>query len=112
MPTARESEKLFILVIHIKHSQSFKDEKMKLFLIILGLLIVALLVAGCVQLSATCILTAKTIGATEHAHMWCVGETYTKDFCDTNHVCHKHKINEYSNLAEAAGAGPHTHQLK
>jgi len=85
---------------------------MKIIYLVLVLLALLLEVSGCVQLSATCVPTVKTIDAAEHSHMWCVGEAYTKDFCTTDNVCHKHKINEYANLAEAAGEGPHTHRLK
>jgi hypothetical protein len=84
-------------------------------MIILGLLAITMLVPGCGagQISATCFPTISTSSeAPPHSHMWCVGAAYTKNYCDKDGVCHKHKINESANLAEPAGIGPHTHVLQ
>lgn len=51
-------------------------------------------------------------GAPSHTHRWCSDQEFTEDFCNAQGQCHKHRINKKQNLAEAAGAGPHTHQLK
>ena len=81
--------------------------------ILLGFLALVLLVMGCVQMSATCFTTATTSPeAPNHMHLWCVGEEFTKEYCTPEGVCHRHKINEGSNLAESTGDGPHTHKLK
>jgi hypothetical protein len=76
---------------------------------------VILLLSGCGmgQLSATCVSTLSTSPeAPDHAHNWCVGVEYTKNYCDAQGECHKHKINEVENIAEPAGIGPHTHALR
>jgi hypothetical protein len=82
---------------------------------VLILLALALLFSGCGkgQLSATCMPTKDTsAGAPPHSHNWCVGETYTRNYCTPEGVCHKHKLNEPQNIAEAAGEPTHTHTLK
>lgn len=86
------------------------------------LLILGVIILGCAQeqmpeqeqeeMEEQCFVTASTSSeAPDHPHRWCEGEEYTEDFCNQEGVCHKHKINEEENLAEAAGLGPHTHQL-
>ena len=50
--------------------------------------------------------------APAHTHRWCEGAETTLGFCNAQGVCHTHPINEDENLAEAAGLGPHTHNLK
>lgn len=55
----------------------------------------------------TCQDTVSTTGAPDHVHTWCDGDEFTGE---TNG--HKHKINLADNLAEAAGLGGHTHQLR
>lgn len=60
-----------------------------------------------------CGVTISTsAGAPDHPHRWCSNQEFTEDFCNAQGQCHKHRINKGQNLAEAAGAGPHTHQLK
>jgi hypothetical protein len=89
--------------------------KLTALYVLFGVLAVALLVlaTSCIQKSATCFNTIKTSPeAPNHMHMWCVGEQFTKNYCTPDNVCHRHNINEGSNLAEPAGVGPHTHALQ
>ncbi len=50
--------------------------------------------------------------APAHSHRWCEGAESTLKFCNDQGVCHTHTINETANLAEPAGLGPHTHNLR
>ncbi|HJX06210.1 MAG TPA: DUF4382 domain-containing protein [Candidatus Nanoarchaeia archaeon] len=60
-----------------------------------------------------CFATVSTSAeAANHVHVWCEEDEYTADYCNDEEVCHTHLLNEAGNLAEAAGAGPHTHALK
>jgi len=69
-------------------------------------------VIDAVMLPPPCHLTVGTSSeAPAHQHVWCEGANETLPFCNVMGVCHVHPINETENLAEAAGAGPHTHNL-
>ena len=88
--------------------------KISIWLILTLALLAALMIAGCVnQMSATCFPTVKTSPEVpNHIHMWCLGQEYTKEYCNAEKVCHRHVINEAANIAEAPSINPHTHQLK
>ncbi|TAJ43955.1 fasciclin domain-containing protein [Methanofollis fontis] len=69
-------------------------------------------VIDAVMLPPTCHLTVGTSeGAPDHQHVWCEGAAETLPFCNDMGACHTHPIDEGGNMAEAAGAGPHTHDL-
>jgi uncharacterized surface protein with fasciclin (FAS1) repeats len=69
-------------------------------------------VIDAVMLPPSCRLTVGTSSeAPAHQHVWCEGANETLPFCNAAGACHVHPINQTANLAEAAGAGPHTHDL-
>jgi len=108
---------------------------MKKILLILGIIALLIFSFGCkeepqkqVPPSQECFttLSTSTIGS-DHAHEWCLGDEYTKEFCTESvmctdeypegecieeTICHKHKIDLDKNLAEPAGLADHTHELR
>ncbi len=62
---------------------------------------------------AMCHTTVWTSGeATDHTHDWCDDWEYTDEHCLAEDDCHRHRIDLDTEMAQAAGSGPHTHTLK
>lgn len=81
--------------------------------IIFVVLLIALSSGAYAIFAPTC---GETVGtspeAPAHMHTWCSNQEFTEDFCNAEGKCHRHTINMDRNLAEAAGFGPHTHNLR
>ncbi len=72
--------------------------------------ILAIFIIGCSSESMCYVTTGTSPEAPDHTHRWCTGQEMTEQYC-AGEACHKHKLNEKANLAEADGLGPHTHTL-